>query len=96
MKHIIAFLLVMIAGTAAAADKPDIFVQTGHGFGIHAVAYSSDGKLVATGAADKAIKLWDAASGRELKTFAGHARAVLAVRFRPMENCWLRRRATRA
>jgi len=51
-----------------AAVKPEIFVQTGHGFGIHAVAYSADGKLIATAAADKTIKLWDAASGRELKT----------------------------
>ena len=51
MRHIIAFLLVMMAGIVAAADKPDIFVQTGHGFGIHTVAYSSDGKLVATGVA---------------------------------------------
>jgi WD40 repeat protein len=48
---------LLFANTVFAAVKPEIFVQTGHGFGIHAVAYSPDGKLIATGAADKAIKL---------------------------------------
>ncbi len=51
MKPIIAFVLGMYAATAVAAVKPEIFVQTGHGFGIHAVAYSADGELIATGAA---------------------------------------------
>ncbi len=53
MKRIIAFLLVTFVGAAAAAEpaRPEIFVQTGHGFGIHAVAWSPDGRLDPTGAA---------------------------------------------
>ena len=45
-----------------------IFPQLGHSYPVMAVAYSPDGKILATGGADKSIKLWDMASGRELRT----------------------------
>ena len=44
----VAVLLWSAAVAAAVPSHPEIFVQTGHGFGIHAVAYSRDGKLIAT------------------------------------------------
>ncbi|MBV9330193.1 MAG: hypothetical protein JOZ55_01425, partial [Alphaproteobacteria bacterium] len=39
-----------------------------HRFPVIAVAFSPDGKTIATGSADKSLKLWDAAMSRDLMT----------------------------
>src|SRR5947209_8454795 len=69
----------------AADEQPAGVVATlkGHTEALYAVAFSPDGKLIATGSFDKTIKLWDA-SGKEIRTFggpAGHQNLVLAVAF---------------
>ncbi|MFN8003838.1 MAG: hypothetical protein U0X75_22820 [Acidobacteriota bacterium] len=43
--------------------------------------YSPDGKLIASASWDYTVKLWDAATGRELRTLKGHANSVYAVAF---------------
>jgi WD40 repeat protein len=47
------------------------------------VLFSPDGARIASGGADKSIKLWDAASGRLLRTFDGHSDTVGSVAFSP-------------
>ena len=56
---------------------------TGHADSLYAAALSPDGKLLATGSYDQQIKLWDVASGKELRTLAGHNDAVFDLAFRP-------------
>ena len=55
----------------------------GHTEQIRAVAFSPDGKLLASGSLDKTVKLWDVASGRVLNTLSGHTDIVEAVAFSP-------------
>lgn len=50
---------------------------------VNAVAFQPDGRLIATGADDKAIKLWDPATGKETRTLMGHMGEVLALAFSP-------------
>jgi WD40 repeat protein len=46
------------------------------------VAFSPDGKNIASGSEDKPIKLWNL-DGKELRTLTGHSNAVLSVAFSP-------------
>ena len=47
------------------------------------VAFSPDGRTLASASWDQTVKLWDVASGRELKTLSGHAGKVTSVAFSP-------------
>lgn len=47
------------------------------------LATSPDGTLAATGDASGAIKLWNLADGKELRTLAGHTAAVTSIKFLP-------------
>lgn len=48
---------------------------------IQAVAFSADGKVLASAAADNLIKLWDVATGRDLRTLKGHTAQVNSLSF---------------
>jgi WD40 repeat protein len=55
----------------------------GHASAVTAVAFAPGGSTLATGSKDKTAKLWDAATGGEVRTFTGHTDALDAVAFSP-------------
>lgn len=62
----------------------ELLTLRGHTGRVYGVAYSPDGKLLATTSADGTAKLWDALAGRELATLKGHVGGdVNAVAFAP-------------
>uniref|UniRef100_UPI000563F62C nSTAND1 domain-containing NTPase n=1 Tax=Planktothrix agardhii TaxID=1160 RepID=UPI000563F62C len=55
----------------------------GHAQGVNGVSFSPDGKFLATGSADRTVKLWDISTGKEIKTLSGHINSVNGVSFSP-------------
>src|SRR5215216_2774263 len=80
---LICVCLLLTGKLIGRAQKPELVVQTGHNDPITSLAFSLDGKTLASGSNDDTIKLWDVATGRELRTLAGHARGVTSVAFSP-------------
>ncbi|MBD2342087.1 caspase family protein [Calothrix sp. FACHB-156] len=55
----------------------------GHKAEVHSVSFSPDGRLLASASADKNIKLWDATTGKQIKTLDRHGDVVNFVTFSP-------------
>jgi WD40 repeat protein len=58
-------------------------VLEGHDSAVQALAYSPASHLLASGAADRTVKLWDPAVHRLIRTYRGHNDAVTAVSVSP-------------
>jgi len=57
--------------------------NTPEGIYVGAVAWSSDGKYIASGGTDNAVTIWEAASGQIAGTYTGHTDAITAIAWSP-------------
>src|SRR5262249_13669393 len=55
----------------------------GHEDGVWHIAFSSDGRRLASASADETLKIWDIETGLEIRTLRGHRGIVRSVAFSP-------------
>jgi WD40 repeat protein len=68
------------AGTPAEASPQRILVHT---WPVLSVAFSPDGRTLATGSGDASVRLWEIATGRRTAKLTDHTWPVLSVVFAP-------------
>jgi WD40 repeat protein len=81
----IAILLVAAgnSGQVGLSQGQPVRTLSGHSESVNSVAFSPDGRLLASGSGDWTIKLWDVATGSEVRTLRGHTGGVNSVAFSP-------------
>ncbi len=74
LRRAIAAVLILGGALALAQNRPtpELVLQSGHASVIVRLAFTPNGRWLASASADKTIKLWDVATGQEVRTFAGH------------------------
>lgn len=60
---------------------PNLRYRGGMQFGVHALEFSRDGRLLAIGAQDNSVHLWNVATGEELPPLSGHTGPVVGLGF---------------
>jgi WD40 repeat protein len=75
-----------LAGNTAKVWDADtgreLLTLAGHPLPTTRLAWSSDGKRLATASEDQTVKVWDAGTGQELRTLKGHLDAITGMAFR--------------
>ncbi|NJM71303.1 MAG: protein kinase [Scytonema sp. RU_4_4] len=67
--------------TSQHSDSPNTL--KGHSSDVNSVAFSVDGKTLASGSDDNTIKIWSLANQQQIRTFKGHSKWVWTVAFSP-------------
>lgn len=68
---------------AQSSHNTQVYIQLGHVASVKSIALSPDGKYALSGSSDESVKLWEVASGREIRTFNGHGSTISSVAFSP-------------
>jgi WD40 repeat protein len=67
----------------SVGTEKELLTLTGHESAVYALAWSPDGKRLATGSLDHTARVWDAASGAELLSMPNQSDNVLGVAWSP-------------
>jgi WD40 repeat protein len=77
-------LLITLAGllsltTVVAAQQPELYIRRAHAGTVRAVAFSDDGRLVASAGEEGTVRLWDTRNRTVVRTLGGHSGHVTSL-----------------
>ncbi len=76
-------------GTAIIRETPGgriVHILAGHSAEVASLAFTPDGRRLATASFDRTVKLWDTRTGQEVLTLRGHTAGVVSLAFSPDGN----------
>ena len=80
---ILLLILTICLPDTSAQDIPYTVLE-GHKSSVNSVAFSPDGKTLASGSNDNTIRLWNVETGETIRTLTGHRSSVRSVAFNPV------------
>src|SRR6267142_68798 len=80
---VLSIIVLLISGISAVSQKSRLIAKNAHADRVRSISFSPDGKVIASGGFDSVIRLWDAATGKQLRWFESRAGAVFSIAFSP-------------
>lgn len=78
----LTFALTLLTHTGLnAQDKIEVILQSGHYDDIQALAFSPDGKHLASAGADSKVTVWDLTTGKIFRELKGHKKGITSLAF---------------
>src|SRR5262249_27575202 len=74
------------AGAAVGQAHRETATLSGHTAAVRAVAFTPDGRFLASAGFDKTIRVWGLASGKELRRLEGHDGQIVSIAIGPDGN----------
>ena len=81
--RITALMIILLSPARIFAGENNPVILRGHTNPVFSVAFSPDGKTLASGSYDDTIRLWEVATGAEIRELTGHTGNVYGVAFSP-------------
>jgi WD40 repeat protein len=72
-------VLTVLGWTITIIASDELVILKGHTGGVTAVAFSSDGQILASASADDTVKLWHVSTGELHSTVGGHSGAICSM-----------------
>lgn len=81
MRTLFFIVTVLSSLQTIAQNEVETIIQRGHHGQVSTVTYSHNGKYIASGGMDKTIRIWEVATGHELRVITGHQYTVRSLQF---------------